>query len=146
MDFTDLAKEFMALMYKMRKRNVQKQLSDSLHGERFALFYISKHEGNVIPSDISNEMGISSARVAAALNSLETKGLILRRIDGEDRRRIIVKLTEAGREQVEAHNRKVIGITANMLGYLGEEDARELLRIMKKLSDKCPQDFDEMQN
>ena len=54
---------------------------------QFVLTYISKHGGSVIPSEISNEMGISTARIAAALGSLESKGLITRRIDERDRRR-----------------------------------------------------------
>ena len=78
MDYKSLAREFMEIMHKMRKRKAQKQVSDSMHGEHFVLFYISRHEGNVIPSDISNEMGISSARIAAALNGLEGKGYIVR--------------------------------------------------------------------
>ncbi len=141
MDYEPLAVEFMQTMHQMRKRKAQKQLSDSMQGESFVLFYISHHEGYVIPSDISNEMGISSARIAATLNSLEKKGLIVRRIDGKDRRRILIDLTDAGREQVQEHYQMIMGITTNMLRYLGEQDAKEFIRIMQKLSDKGPEDF-----
>lgn len=141
MDYEKLALEFMEIMHQMRKQKTQKQISDSVHGEHFVLFYISQHEGNVVPSEISNEMEISSARVAAALNSLEGKGLITRQIDVEDRRRILVNLTDAGREQVKQHNQTVMNITTNMLKYLGEHDAGEFLRIMKRLAKKDPDDF-----
>lgn len=141
MDYEGLAHDYMEVMYQMRRRNAQKQINDSMHGEHFVLYYIFKHEGNVIPSDISNEMGISSARIAAALNNLEGKGLITRRIDTDDRRRILVNLTDLGREQVRKQYQMLMKITTSMLQYLGENDAREFLRIMKKLSDKGPENF-----
>lgn len=141
MDYTTLAHEFMKNMGQLRKRNAQKQLSDSMHGEAFVLFYISHHEGNVIPSEISNEMGISSARVAATLNSLESKGMIIRKIDVSDRRRILVELTPAGKEQVDKHFQMIMNITMNMLTFLGEHDAKEYVRIIGRLAEKSPEDF-----
>jgi DNA-binding MarR family transcriptional regulator len=141
MDYTSLAQEFMGIMHQMRKRGPQKQISESMHGETFVLFYISKHEGNVIPSEISNEIGISTARVAATLNSLESKGLITRKIDVSDRRRILVEMTPAGKEQVEKHFQMIMNTTTNMLRYLGEQDAKEYVRIMKRLSERNPEDF-----
>lgn len=141
MDYEKLAREFMEIMHQMRRQKEQKQISDSMHGEHFVLFYISKHEGNVIPSEISNEMGISTARIAAALNSLEGKGLITRKIDVDDRRRILVNLTDSGHKQVEKHSENVLNVTIHMLQYLGEKDANEFLRIMRKFAEKDPEDF-----
>lgn len=141
MDYESLARDFMEVMHHMHGRNVQKRVNDSLHGENFVLSYISKHEGNVIPSDISNAMGATSARIAAVLNSLEKKGLISRRIDAEDRRRILIDLTDAGREHVHEQNQMMISFVTNMLQYLGEDDAKEYIRIMKKLADRNPEDF-----
>lgn len=135
MDYKDLALEFMEVMNQSRKRSVPKQIDDSMRGEHFVLHYISEHDGNVIPSDISNEMGITSARIAAALNSLEKKGLITRRIDAQDRRRILIDMTDTGREQVKKHYEKILETTINMLKHLGEEDAKNYIRIMKKMAD-----------
>ena len=142
MDYERLAKEYMETMFLMHKHKSHKQISDSMHGERVMLYFISRNEGKVIPSEISNEMGITSARVAAALNGLESKGLIIRRIDGEDRRRILIELTDAGRVQVQEETQQMIKRTADMLQSLGEEDAQHFIRIMKKLATRGPQDFD----
>ncbi len=141
MDYTSLAREFMEIMYKMRKRNSQRQISESMHGEIFVLSYIDHHEGSVIPSEISNEVGISTARVAATLNGLESKGLITRRIDVNDRRRILVEMTPEGKEEVKKHYQKMMKTATNMLQYLGEQDAKEYIRIMGKLADKNHEDF-----
>lgn len=141
MDYESLAHNYLEIMNQMRGRNAQKQVNDSMHGENFVLTYISEHEGNVIPSDISNAMGTTSARIAAVLNSLEGKGLISRRIDAEDRRRILIDLTDKGRERVHKHYQMIMSYVTNMLQYLGEDDAKEYIRIMKKLADKSPEDF-----
>ncbi|HEX3078603.1 MAG TPA: MarR family transcriptional regulator [Lachnospiraceae bacterium] len=141
MDYEGLAREYMEVMYQMRKRSAQKHINDSMHGENFVLHYISMHEGNVVPSDISNEMGITSARIAATLNSLEGKGFISRRIDAQDRRRILIDLTDAGKEQAKKQYHMIKNITTNMLQYLGDDDAKEFIRIMRKLADKSPEDF-----
>ena len=141
MTYEELAYEFMETMGRMRKHKSQKQMNDAMHGEQFVLFYIAKHEGDVIPSDISEEMGTSTARVAAALNGLESKGLITRKIDREDRRRILVNLTESGREQVKERYKSVMGVTVRMMEYLGEDDAKEMVRIMKRIAAKGPENF-----
>ena len=135
MDYEKLAEEFIRIFGKMERQKDRKKVADSMHGEKFILFFLSAHESSVIPSDISKEMGISSARIAAALNSLEEKGFITRRIDTDDRRRILVDLTKCGRTEVEKHKSEV------MMKYLGEHDAKELVRIMKRLSDVTPEDF-----
>jgi len=141
MDYENLAHDFMQVMHQISTRDVQNQINDSMYGENFVLLYISEHEGNVIPSDISNAMGITSARIAAVLNSLERKGLISRRIDLEDRRRILIDLNDAGREHVHKQNQIRISFITNMFQYLGEDDAKEYIRIMKKLADRRSEDF-----
>lgn len=141
MNFERMAQEYMETMHKLGKRNGHKQINDSMHGENFVLFFISQNEGKVIPSDISNEMGITSARVAATLNGLEKKGLIIRAIDAEDRRRILIELTDLGREQVQRQYETILNMTTNMLEYLGENDSKQLIRIMKKLGARAPEDF-----
>ncbi len=141
MDYTSLAHEFMGIMHQMRTRNTQKQISESMHGEIFVLNYINRHKGNVIPSDISSEVGISTARVAATLNSLESKGWITRKIDVNDRRRILVEMTLEGKEQVEQHFQMIMKTTTSMLEYLGEHDAKEYVRIMKRLAERKAEEF-----
>jgi len=135
MDYEKLAEELLRNMNTLRKCMPQKQISESLRGETFALQYIAEREGYVIPSEISNEMGISSARIAAALNSLENKGFVTRQIDPSDRRRILVQLTPAGREQARKHRQLMLSAMANMLAYLGEGDAEEYIRITGKLAE-----------
>ena len=138
MDYTKLAEEFLHQMYLFRKGMLQKRLNQSMQGETFILQYLAAaHEDGVIPSNISNEMGISSARIAAALNSLENKGLITRRIDVSDRRRILVHLAPAGQEQAEQHKQAILSAITQMFQFLGRQDAEEYIRITGRLTEMC---------
>ena len=141
MNLENLAHDFLEVMHQLHRGNPQKHINDSMHGENFVLFYIFEHEGNVIPSDISKAMEITSARIAAILNSLDKKGLTSRRIDAEDRRRILIDLTDAGREHVKNQNHIRMSSLVDMLQYLGEDDAKAYIRIIKKLADKNSEDF-----
>jgi MarR family transcriptional regulator, organic hydroperoxide resistance regulator len=139
MDYKALALEFMQKMYKLRQARPQKQINESMHGEHFILQFIAFHNRSVLPSEISNEMGISSARIAATLNSLERKGMIVRQIDISDRRRILVDLTPQGKSLAEEHHKEAIEMLTKVLGALGEQDAREYVRITGKLAEKASQ-------
>ena len=140
MQYTELANEFLQNMYGLNKLRAQKQISNSMQGEPFILQYIAFHDGNAIPSEISNEMNISTARVATVLNSLENKGLITRQIDSGDRRRTILKLTSAGEEQVDTHNQTILKSTIMMFEFLGDHDAKEYTRIIGRLAEMAPCD------
>lgn len=138
MDYIELAKQFLNHSYQFKNRGHQKKIDETMQGETFVLLYILRQGDIVLPSEISNEMNISSARVAAILNNLENKGLITRRIDKSDRRKILVDLTQEGIESAEKHNQMVLNMTARMLELLGEHDAKELVRIMGRLAELAP--------
>ncbi|HCC00063.1 MAG TPA: hypothetical protein DEP42_02385 [Ruminococcaceae bacterium] len=136
MNYQDLAHEFIDAMREFQIGNARRQANETLMGKNFILFFLSGHVGDVIPSDISRAMGTTPARVAAALNSLEKEGIITRRIDPSDRRRILVELTVSGEKQAKVQDEIRLASTANMLEYLGEKDAKNYLNIMKKLASR----------
>lgn len=135
MDYTKLATELLAKMRSLHKARSQRGISESLQGEAFVLHYVAYHDGGVLPGDISQEMGVSSARIATALNRLEDKGFVTRQIDRGDRRRILVDVTKEGRDVAKKHWQSMLGATENMLKFLGEHDAKEYVRIKSKLAD-----------
>lgn len=135
MDYMELAEKLFQNMYLLRKSRPQRKMTESMQGETFVLRYISQHEGSVVPGEISAIMDISSARIAATLNSLEKKGLITRQIDTNDRRRILVRLTQAGKDLAEEHHQSVMEGGARLLSLLGEQDAMEYVRITGRLAE-----------
>jgi DNA-binding MarR family transcriptional regulator len=134
-DYNALAEELLDKMRTLHKMKPHKNISDTFMGETFVLYYIAFRNGDALPSEIGHEMGVSSARVATALNSLEEKGLVTRRIDQNDRRKILVSITREGKELAEKNYQTVLGMAAKMLELLGERDAREFIRITGRLAE-----------
>ena len=135
MDYPALATKLLDSMQALHKARPQKHINESLHGGAFVLRYIALHGGEVLPGEISGEMGVSSARIAAALNSLESKGLITRRIDPNDRRKILVGITPEGTALAQEQQQAVIQGASKMLALLGEHDAKEYVRITGRLAE-----------
>ncbi len=134
MDYEQLAHVFLIKFRKFRK-GVLSQFDESFRGELCALAYIVEKDGSVSPSEISNEMNVSSARIAATLNSLESKDFITRKIDASNRRRIIVDPTPQGQEWATKNYHQAIGTYANLLEHLGEQDSLEFIRIIGRLAE-----------
>jgi DNA-binding MarR family transcriptional regulator len=65
---------------------------------------------------------------------LEKKGLITRKIDPNNRSKIIIEITAEGEAVAKEENKIALESTVKMLEYLGEHDAKEYVRIIKKLS------------
>ena len=135
MDYDELAIELIRNMHSARRSGFGKHFSEGLRGEMFVLFYIMKTGGKSVPGQISSSVGVSTARIAMALNSLEEKGLITREIDIEDRRKINVELTQKGQEYVEEEQKRQVENVKGVLMSLGEKDAKELVRIIGRLSE-----------
>ena len=68
-----------------------------------------------------------------ALKSLEAKGLIARRPDEKDRRRVIVTITPLGKKEVSAERGRVRKKIERVVEAVGLEDTREYLRILTKM-------------
>lgn len=137
-DYTELAEQFLRDTFQFKSYGHQRKIDESMRGEVFVLLYILKWDKYVLPSEIGEKMNISSARVATILNALENKGLITREIDKNDRRKILVSLTEKGAKQAKNHNQTIVNLAAKMLKFLGENDAKELIRITHRLVDFMP--------
>ncbi len=133
--YRDLVNEYISVIQSFYL-NHRDKLQYSLRGEVAILLCIQEQQriGSVTPSEISEKLNVSTARVAVSLNRLEDKKLLTREIDLEDRRKIVINLTEKGIDFAtnvkEEHFRRF----NYLLEKLGKEDAEELLRIIKSIS------------
>lgn len=78
------------------------------------LFYIEKEGGSICPKELSDTMNVTTPRATTLLNSLERKGFITRNRSVDDRRKIIVTITETGRIE----NRKKKRMIENSINEL----------------------------
>lgn len=135
MDYSELAERMLSVRARLSHLPAGEAVSDACGGEFFALSLLLLREKPSCPSELSRSMGVSSARVAALLKHLEQKGWIMRSADREDERRVNVSLTEAGCELINARRGEAIARVAAALSSLGEDDAREYVRLQQKMLD-----------
>lgn len=132
MDYHALAQELIqTLTYRKLPTEGTRQLGS---GERGILNYLHYTRDGVMAGELSRELGITTGRTAIALKNLESKGLVRRQPAQEDRRCVQVCITSEGVGAAEAMWREVLDTTVYVLASLGEEDAQEYVRILKRIA------------
>lgn len=87
------------------------------------------------PGVLREVLGVSAPRTAAMLRALEEKGMLRRCADSYDRRRVVVHLTELGRQTAEQMHTTLCAHVQRVLEQLGEQDSRELIRLLGRITE-----------
>ncbi len=133
MDYCSMAEEIVNMRGTRSHICFDRKLSKTMKGEMFVLNYLKNHNNQAHPKNLSDEMIVSTARIAVILNNLEKNQLITRTPDSADNRQIIVKLSEKGIALLEEHHQEIVKYMTKILQKLGKTDAQEYVRIQKKL-------------
>lgn len=86
------------------------------------------------PTELYRTLMISSGGLTARLNRLEAAGLIQRCEAEEDKRSLLVELTEAGRAKAEATFREDMALEKRLLAGLSAHEQEELAALLRKLA------------
>ncbi|MCI1665481.1 MAG: MarR family transcriptional regulator [Atopobiaceae bacterium] len=95
------------------------------------LHFLASQDHPVTPSELAERSNVTSARVTNVLNSLESRGAISRKHSETDRRVVEVSITDEGRDLVEKGYRETMALTTSFLTELGEQDSRDLVRVVR---------------
>lgn len=114
-------------------RGPMKKVEGATRGEMAMLGAIYSKHREVSPKELSEMLGVSTARVANTLNTLEKKGFVTRELDKDDRRRIVVTITPEGRDFFVINHRAAINGLCKLIRDLGENDAKEFVRLSDKI-------------
>lgn len=91
------------------------------------------------PTELYRSLMISSGGLTDRLNRLTKAGLITRPPSPEDRRSLLVQLTEEGRTRVETAFREDMAVEARLLAGLDDADRAALTALLRKLADAVNQ-------
>lgn len=133
MYYETLADELLHIRANLLRVPAHQKLSNMLRGELFVLNYLYDHDTMVHPKELSENLSVSTARIASLLKHMEEKKLIVRTQDTADSRQIIVRLTPDGERIIQKYRKDVLSYLARTLESLGPDDAREYIRIQKKI-------------
>ena len=81
--------------------------------------------------DLQKELHIQSGSISELITKLENKGLVLRRRDDQDRRKVTLEITEAGRERMA--RKPVIRSQEEIFSALSAEEQAQLRSLLEKL-------------
>lgn len=85
------------------------------------------------PSDLADQLGLTRGALSARLAGLEDRGLIERELDAGDRRRVRVRLTDAGYQALDAQLDAESDNEDGLLVHLGTAEKRTLVDLLRKL-------------
>lgn len=132
MDYRKIAEEFCSIRALSAKRMTEVENSVSARGEASVLLFLSQTEGEVLAGQIARSLELSTSRGTNILNSLEKKGLVQRRSDSRDKRKVYIFLTQEGRSFIEEKHQEAIRHFERIFRKLGQEDSENYIRIMKR--------------
>jgi DNA-binding MarR family transcriptional regulator len=80
-------------------------------------------------------LAVSKAAVSQMLGSLEKRGYIRREIDLDNRRKIIITVTEKGKTAVDRGKKQMDALTSRIIGRFGEKDTRDFVQLVTRFSE-----------
>ena len=134
MNSREKAKEFLNLMFEKNKKCLVEKTKDLSQGEKGCLFYLTFVENNISASKLSEVLNVSMPRIVSLINTLETKGLIIKNCDQNDKRKTIITITDFGKKIVLDKKEEVISKLSNIIDALGENEFNEYIRLTKKIN------------
>jgi DNA-binding MarR family transcriptional regulator len=85
------------------------------------------------PAQLAEAANVTRAAMTSRLDRLAEAGLITRQMDGADRRRVLVRPTQEGRDMWSRYIFKGMAVDQRALGGLDDEELRQLNGLLRKV-------------
>lgn len=82
------------------------------------------------PSELARRLRVTAGNVAQQLRSLESKRLIARTQDSEDRRAVLIKLTALGEIKLREVKKEYVSEFERLISHMGAEDTAQLICLL----------------
>ncbi len=91
------------------------------------------NEAGLLPSELSEHLGVSRNTVSTLLNGLEAQGLIVRQLHPDDRRQWLIRLTPDGETLVRQRAPQFAAFVGSLFQGLSEQEQQTLLALLDRL-------------
>ncbi len=120
------------------RETVMAPIRDMLHDiqlteQKWRILRVLDELGEVDQSTIANEACLLLPSLTRILRTMEADGQITRRQDSDDKRRTMVKITEAGRAILRENLATSLAISSNIEAQMGKEKLDQLLDLLEDL-------------
>ena len=127
----NLGEELYNLLAELLNRKMNRTVLDSIRGEYGVLRYLLYVQDKTSPGVLTEQLHVVPGRMTDILNSLESKGFIKRQKSDEDRRRVVVRITESGRDEAFQKMEYIRNEYQGLFKILGQKDTEELIRLLR---------------
>ena len=117
-----------------RKKVVDKMPSNISQGESGVLLYLLNND-SVSQSELSEKLNITMPRVAAIINTLQDKMLVIKKTDPNDKRKTIITITEKGKKDILQKRKNAIIFIESIIKELTDEEIMQYISINKKIEE-----------
>ena len=133
MDARAKAEEFFETIIKRQKSLIEIPRNCS-QGETGALLYLTFVKDGITSTELAEVLNVSLPRIVSLINSLETKKLVKKLVDKDDKRKTVIFTTTDGKKLVQEKKEEAILKLTKVIERLDEEDINEYIRLAKKIS------------
>ena len=85
------------------------------------------------PTEIARRLIVTTASVTSLLDTLERRGLVERRPDPADRRRLLVAITPPAQAMVRQYVPEIVATQSAVMSGIGEEDRQQLIAVLTRI-------------
>ena len=135
MERDTLAENLMAAFDSINRQALFERMKATFKGENLMLVMLMKMGGKATPGELIKHTECTAARLTAIAKSLETKGLVNRIQNAEDKRSTIIEMTADGITKFMNLQKEAAESVFNLIEKLGERDAEEFIRLVSRLSE-----------
>lgn len=106
-----------------------------LTGPQVSALKILEATGDLSLSELSDRMSAKNSTITGIVDRMERDGLVVRDRSSADRRVVLIRATDKGRELARSVKVGAMELLTGALGALSEEDRKELRRIVLTLAE-----------
>ena len=132
--FRGLALTLSSIGYAVSRRFQGALQPFELHPREFAVLRTVAMAGGQSQQQLSERLQIPRSRMVAIVDQLQTRGLLARRADANDRRVRQLHLTDAGHTLLEQAFRQVVAFERELSSQFSAEERERLLGLLERLA------------
>jgi DNA-binding MarR family transcriptional regulator len=90
-------------------------------------------EGEIMPSTLGKYTGMEKSSLTRMVDDLEKKGIVVRKTDPEDRRKVLVSLTEKGLEYYNCLSQVTSEMAEEILQFVDDTDVEDFMHSLETM-------------
>jgi DNA-binding MarR family transcriptional regulator len=125
-------KQLMQAVRRLRGREAQQRCAMSF--AQYSLMRALADGGEQSSGQLAAAAGLTPAATTQMIDYLEREGVVERRRSGEDRRVVVLRLTDEGRRRLEVKHGEIEEQWSSALAGFEDEELRDAARVIERLS------------